>query len=169
MATKVNIEDIRGKIDFSQSAEPTLNSEQTQTGWFFVNYLVKGINWLKTKLGDKADESRGINYTSSSIQLTNEQTHLLSVVLNTYGGNIAKLFSDLDALGIKDKKEYQITGSSGTILVSTHNITSPSVVAFYKNGKPVELDYTIASNGDISWTSSVSFLSNSGVKIVIIG
>ena len=60
--------------------------------------------WFIPAPEDKADESREINYTSSSIQLTNEQTHLLSVVLNTYGGNIAKLFSDLDALGIKDKK-----------------------------------------------------------------
>ena len=128
----------------------------------------KATDWTPAP-EDKADESREINYTSSSTQLTNEQTHLLSVVLNTYGGNIAKLFSDLEALGIKDKKEYQITGSSGTILVSTHNITTPSVVAFYKNGKPIELDYTIASNGDISWASSVSFLSNSGVKVVIIG
>ena len=169
MASKTRIEDTRGKIDFSQSAEPTLNSEQTQTGWFLINYLVKGINWVKVKLGDKADESREINYTSSSTQLTNNQTHLLSVVLNTYGGNIAKLFSDLDALGIKDKKEYPITGSSGTILVSTHNISNPSVVAFYKNGTPIELDYIIASNGNISWASSVSFLSNSGVKVVIIG
>lgn len=169
MASKTRIEDTRGKIDFSQSAEPTLNSEQTQTGWVLIDYLVKGINWIKAQLSGKAEESRDINYTSSSTQLTNEQTHLLSVVLNTYGGNIAKLFSDLEALGIKKKKEYQITGSSGTILVSTHNITNPSVVAFYKNGSPIELDYTIASNGDISWASSVSFLGNSGVKIVIIG
>ena len=128
----------------------------------------KATDWTPAP-EDKADESREINYISSSIQLTNDQTHLLSVVLNTYGGNIAKLFSDLEALGIKDKKEYPITGSSGTILVSTHNIINPSVVAFYKNGKPIELDYTIASNGDISWASSVSFLGSSGVKVVIIG
>ncbi len=169
MASKTRIEDTRGKIDFSQSAEPTLINEQTQTGWFFIDWLVKGINWLKKELGKKANESRSVDYTATSDLLTTPETYTLEDIINAYGGNITKLFSDLEALGIKDKKEYPITGSSGTILVSTHKITSPSVVAFYKNGKPVELDYTIASNGDISWASSVSFLSNSGVKIVIIG
>ena len=38
MASKTRIEDTRGKIDFSQSAEPTLNSEQTQTGWVLIDY-----------------------------------------------------------------------------------------------------------------------------------
>ena len=45
MASKTRIEDTRGKIDFSQSAEPTLNSEETKTGWFFIDWLVKGINF----------------------------------------------------------------------------------------------------------------------------
>ena len=36
MATKVNIKDIQGKVDFSQSAEPTLNTEQKKYSiWFF--------------------------------------------------------------------------------------------------------------------------------------
>ena len=169
MATKVNIKDVQGKVDFSQSAEPTLNTEQKNTAFGFFDYISKAINWLKTQLGDKANESRSVDYTATSDLLTTPETHTLEDIINAYGGNITKLFSDLEALGIKDKKEYPITGSSGTILVSTHKITSPSVVAFYKNGTPIGLDYTIASNGDISWASSVSFLSNSGVKIVIIG
>ena len=52
MTSKTRIEDTRGKIDFSQSAEPTLNSEQTQTGWFFIDWLVKGTNFLWLKLKD---------------------------------------------------------------------------------------------------------------------
>lgn len=66
MATKVNIKDIQGKVDFSQSAEPTLSSEQTKTGWFFIDWLVKGVNWLKTELGKKADDSQSIDYDLSA-------------------------------------------------------------------------------------------------------
>ena len=169
MATKVNIKDIQGKVDFSQSAEPTLNTEQTNTGLGFFDYIVKAINWLKTKLGDKADDTQAINYTSTSTQLTNEQSHLINVILNTYGGNIAQLFSDLENLGIKQKKIYSITGDSGTILASNHNILTPAIILFYKEGVQIVCDYKILENGDIQWSSSVSFLANNNVIIVILG
>ena len=41
MASKTRIEDTRGKIDFLKVAEPTLNSEQTKTGWFFIELFSK--------------------------------------------------------------------------------------------------------------------------------
>ena len=169
MATKVRIEEIRGKIDFSQSAEPTLNNEQTKTGLGFFDYFAKAINWLKTKLGEKADDSQTIDYAASSIQLTPNQSYLLSVVLNTYGGNISKLFSDLDALGIKKAKEISLTGNSGTILQSEHLITNPRMALFYQDGEPIYVGVKILSNGNIQWNSTVTFVTADIVKIVIIG
>jgi hypothetical protein len=169
MATKVNIKDIQGKVDFSQSAEPTLNTEQTNTGFGFFDYIVKAINWIKTKLGDKANDTQAIDYTATSTQLTNEQSHLINVILNTYGGNIAQLFSNLEDLGIKQKKIYPITGDNGTILASNHNISTPAIILFYKEGVPIVLEYKILANGDIQWSSSVSFLPNNNVIILIIG
>ena len=62
MATKVDIKDIQGKVDFSQSTEPTLNTEQTNTAFGFFDYVIRAINWLKTKLGDKADENQAIDF-----------------------------------------------------------------------------------------------------------
>lgn len=66
MSIKVNIKDTQGKVDFSQSGEPTLSSEQTKTGWFFIDWLVKGVNWLKTELGKKADDNQSIDYDLSA-------------------------------------------------------------------------------------------------------
>ena len=70
MATKVNIKDIQGKVDFSQSAEPTLNTEQKNTAFGFFDYISKAINWLKTQLGDKANEKQDVGIIQHIEQLT---------------------------------------------------------------------------------------------------
>lgn len=170
MATKVNLKDIQGKVDFSQSAEPTLNTEQTNTGFGFFDYVIKAINWIKTKLGDKADDTQAIDYTATSTQLTNEQSHLINVILNTYGGNIAQLFSDLSELGVK--QSYQVTqveGATGIIPKSTHGVLYPKMVEFYENGDKISVDLSISSSGDVTWTSSKNFVSTDNFKIIIIG
>lgn len=169
MATKVNIKDIQGKVDFSQSAEPTLNTEQTNTGLGFFDYVIKAINWIKTKLGDKANDTQAIDYTATSTQLTNEQSHLINGILNTYGGNIAQLFSDLEDLGIKQIYEEVLTGGSGTITKVIHGILNPRIVEFYQGGEKIYVGVKILSNGDIQWTSTTTFVSIDAVKIVIIG
>lgn len=170
MSIKVNIKDIQGKVDFSQSAEPTLNTEQVNTGLGFFDYFTKAINWLKAQLGNKADDTQAINYTATSIRLTNEQSHLINVILNTYGGNIAQLFSDLEGLGVK--QSYQVTqveGTTGTITKTTHGVLYPKMVEFYENGDKISVDLSISTSGDVTWTSSKNFVSTDNFKIIIIG
>ena len=169
MAIKVNIKDIQGKVDFSQSAEPTLNTEQTNTGLGFFDYFTKAINWLKAKLGDKANESRSVDYTATATQLTTPATHTLEDIINAYGGNIAQLFSDLEDLGIKQIYEAVLTGGSGTITKVDHGILNPRIVEFYQGGEKIYVGVKILSNGDIQWTSTTTFISIDAVKIVIIG
>ena len=170
MATKVNIKDIQGKVDFSQSAEPTLNTEQKNTAFGFFDYISKAINWLKTKLGDKADESRSVNYTATATQLTTPATHTLEDIINTYGGNISQLFTDLSNLGVKQSyKAEQVVGTTGTIPKSTHGVLYPKMVEFYEDGDKISVDVSISSSGDVTWTSSKNFLSTDNFTIIIIG
>lgn len=170
MATKVNIKDIQGKVDFSQSAEPTLNTEQKNTAFGFFDYIAKAINWLKTQLGNKANESRSVAYEATSDQLTTPATHTLEDIINAYGGNISQLFDDLDKLGVKQSyKVEQVVGTTGTILKSTHKVLYPKMVEFYEDGDKISVDVSISSLGDVTWTSSKNFLSTDNFKIIIIG
>ena len=170
MATKVNIKDIQGKVDFSQSAEPTLNTEQKDTAFGFFDYVSKAINWLKTQLGDKANESRAVDYTATDEQLTTPEIYTLEDIINAYGGNISQLFADLSELGVK--QSYQVTqveGTTGTILKSTHGVLYPKMVEFYEDGDKISVDVSISSSGDVTWTSSKNFVSTDNFKIIIIG
>lgn len=170
MATKVNIKDIQGKVDFSQSAEPTLNTEQKNTAFGFFDYFSKAINWLKAQLGNKADESRSVDYTATDEQLTTPATHTLEDIINAYGGNISQLFTDLSELGVK--QAYQVTqveGATGTITKSTHGVLYPKIVEFYENGDKISVDVSISSSGDVTWTSSKNFVFTDNFKIIIIG
>ncbi len=172
MATKVNIKDIQGKVDFSQSAEPTLNTEQKNTAFGFFDYVSKAINWLKTQLGDKANENRIVNYTATDEQLTTPEIHTLEDIINAYGGNISQLFADLSELGVK--QSYQVTqveGATGTIPKITHGVLYPKMVEFYEgvDGDKISVDVSISSSGDVTWTSSKNFISTDNFKIIIIG
>ena len=170
MATKVNIKDVIGKVDFSQSVEPTLNSEQKNTAFGFFDYFSKAINWLKTQLGDKANESRSVDYTATATQLTTPATHTLEDIINAYGGNISQLFTDLSNLGVK--QSYQVTqveGTTGVIPKITHGVLYPKMVEFYENGDKISVDVSISSSGDVTWTSSKNFVSTDNFKIIIIG
>lgn len=170
MAIKVNIKDVQGKVDFSQSAEPTLNTEQKNTAFGFFDYFSKAINWLKTQLGNKANESRSVNYEATSDQLTTPETHTLEDIINAYGGNISQLFTDLSNLGVKQSYQVeQVVGTTGTILKSTHGVLYPKMVEFYENGDKISVDVSISSSGDVTWTSSKNFLSTDNFKIIIIG
>ena len=170
MATKVNIKDIQGKVDFSQSAEPTLNTEQKNTAFGFLDYFSKAMNWLKTQLGYKANESRSVDYTATATQLTTPATHTLEDIINAYGGNISQLFTDLSNLGVK--QSYQVTqveGTTGVIPKITHGVLYPKMVEFYENGDKISVDVSISSSGDVTWTSSKNFVSSDNFKIIIIG
>ena len=170
MATKVNIKDIQGKVDFSQSAEPTLNSEQKNTAFGFFDYIAKAINWFKTQLGNKANESRSVNYAATSDQLTTPEIHTLEDIINAYGGNISQLFDDLENLGVKQSYEVtQVVGTTGTIPKSTHGVLYPKMVEFYEDGDKISVDVSISSLGDVTWTSSKNFISEDNFKIIIIG
>ena len=175
MATKVNIKDVIGKVDFSQSAEPTLNSEQKNTAFGFFDYFSKAINWLKTQLGNKANESRSVDYTATSDQLTTPATHTLEDIINAYGGNISQLFTDLSNLGVKQSYEVeQVVGTTGVIPKSTHGVLFPKMVEFYEKGvgdkiDKISVDVSISSSGDVTWTSSKNFVSTDNFKIIIIG
>ena len=170
MATKVNIKDIQGKVDFSQRAEPTLTTEQKNTAFGFFDYIAKAINWFKTELGNKANESRSVDYTATSDQLTTPEIHTLEDIINAYGGNISQLFDDLDKLGVKQSyKVEQVVGTTGTILKSTHGVLYPKMVEFYENGDKISVDVSISSSGDVTWTSSKNFISTDNFKIIIIG
>ena len=170
MATKVNIKDIQGKVDFSQSAEPTLNTEQKNTAFGFFDYVSKAINWLKTKLGDKANESRSVDYAATSDQLTTPETHTLEDIINAYGGNISQLFTDLSNLGVKQSYQVtQVVGTTGIIPKITHGVLYPKMVEFYEGEDKISVDLSISSSGDVTWTSSKNFISTDNFKIIIIG
>lgn len=170
MATKVNIKDVQGKVDFSQSAEPTLNSEQKNTAFGFFDYFSKAINWFKTQLGYKANESRSVDYTATATQLTTPEIHTLEDVINAYGGNISQLFTDLSNLGVKQSYQVtQIEGATGVIPKITHGVLYPKMVEFYENGDKISVDVSISSLGDVTWTSSKNFVSSDNFKIIIIG
>lgn len=172
MATKVNIKDVIGKVDFSQSAEPTLNTEQKNTAFGFFDYIAKAINWFKTQLGDKANESRSVDYTATATQLTTPEIHTLEDIINAYGGNISQLFADLSALGVKQSYEVeQVVGTTGTIPKSTHGVLYPKMVEFYEGefGDKISVDVSISSSGDVTWTSSKNFISTDNFRIIIIG
>ena len=172
MATKVNIKDVQGKVDFSQSAEPTLNTEQKNTAFGFFDYIAKAINWFKTELGNKANESRSVDYVATSDQLTTPEIHTLEDIINAYGGNISQLFDDLDKLGVKQSyKVEQVVGTTGTIPKSTHKVLNPKMVEFYEgvDGDKISVDVSISSSGDVTWTSSKNFISTDNFKIIIIG
>ncbi len=170
MATKVNIKDVQGKVDFSQSAEPTLNTEQKNTAFGFFDYIAKAVNWLKTQLGDKANESRSVDYTATATQLTTPETHTLEDIINAYGGNISQLFTDLSNLGVKQSYQVeQVEGTTGVIPKITHGVLYPKMVEFYENGDKISVDVSISSSGDVTWTSSKNFISTDNFKIIIIG
>lgn len=69
----------------------------------------------------------------------------------------------------KTYKTAPLTGTSGTILATTHNCGKNPQVQAYLSGKLVICDIKISSDGNVTWTAGEAFVTGADFRLVIQG